>query len=84
MSEFYSFKPRYEAMNSGNVHKKAVRFLYKTILKLHRGLPDESQALGTAYVKDEFRRHKSCDPHTAVVFMTEWSVILFNSLNFFL
>ncbi|XP_020706741.1 succinate dehydrogenase assembly factor 3, mitochondrial [Athalia rosae] len=50
-----------------------VKFLYKTILKLHRGLPLEIQSLGNNYVRDEFRRHKNCNPAEAQVFMTEWA-----------
>lgn len=54
-------------------HVQRVRFLYKTILKLHRGLPLEIQPLGNNYVKDEFRRHKNCNPAEVQVFMTEWA-----------
>lgn len=54
-------------------HVQRVRLLYKTILKLHRGLPPELQALGTTYAKDEFKRHKNCGPTEAAVFMTEWT-----------
>lgn len=39
-------------------HVRRVRILYKSILKLHRGLPIEVQELGTNYVRDEFKRHK--------------------------
>ena len=48
--------------------------LYKAILRLHRGLPAEIQALGTSYVRDEFKRHKDCDEATAVIFLKEWAV----------
>ncbi|XP_046742107.1 succinate dehydrogenase assembly factor 3, mitochondrial [Diprion similis] len=54
-------------------HVQRVKFLYKTILKLHRGLPLEIQPLGNDYVRDEFRRHKNCNPAEAQVFMTEWA-----------
>jgi len=51
-----------------------VRLLYKTVLRLHRGLPVEFKAIGDQYVKDEFRRHKTCQPKEADVFMAEWVV----------
>lgn len=57
-------------------HVQRVRTLYKTILKLHRGLPTEMQSLGTPYVRDEFRRHKNCNEAESYVFMNEWTVII--------
>ncbi|XP_018567176.1 succinate dehydrogenase assembly factor 3, mitochondrial [Anoplophora glabripennis] len=53
--------------------KQRVRILYKTILKLHRGLPKELQVLGTNYAKDEFKRHKTCSTEEAEVFVNEWT-----------
>ncbi|NP_001156281.1 protein ACN9 homolog, mitochondrial [Acyrthosiphon pisum] len=58
---------------SGLNHVQRVRLLYKTILRLHRGLPNELQELGQAYVRDEFRRHKNCNPKETQIFMLEWS-----------
>lgn len=58
-------------MNQTHVQK--VRLLYKTIHRLHRGLPPELQLLGQNYVRDEFRRHKNCNPGEAQVFMHEWA-----------
>lgn len=58
-------------------HVQRVRMLYKTILRLHRGLPEEMHTLGDIYVKDEFRRHKKCNQGEAAVFMNEWSVGIF-------
>lgn len=55
-------------------HVQRVRILYKTILKLHRGLPVEMQSLGNNYVRDEFRRHKNCNSSQADIFMNEWVV----------
>lgn len=55
-------------------HIQRVRILYKTILRLHRGLPPEIQVLGTNYVRDEFRRHKNCNEDIAIIFMNEWTV----------
>lgn len=54
-----------------------VRFLYKTILKLHRGLPQELNLLGTSYVREEFKRHKKCSVPEAEVFMREWTVLYY-------
>lgn len=59
---------------SGLNHVQRVRLLYKTILRLHRGLPKELQELGQMYVRDEFRRHKNCNPKETQTFMLEWSV----------
>lgn len=36
-------------------HIGRVRTLYKSVLKLHRGLPTELQAFGDDYAKSEFR-----------------------------
>jgi len=57
-----------------STHVKRVRFLYKAILRLHRGLPEDVQNLGNVYVKDEFRRHKKCNPAEAEEFMKQWTV----------
>ncbi|XP_058820469.1 succinate dehydrogenase assembly factor 3, mitochondrial [Topomyia yanbarensis] len=54
-------------------HVQRVRILYKTILRLHRGLPKELHSLGNQYVKDEFRRHKTCSNQEASLFMHEWT-----------
>jgi len=48
--------------------------LYKTILKLHRGLPTELQVMGNSYARDEFKRHKTCNVAEASAFMVEWAV----------
>lgn len=40
-------------------HMSRVKVLYKSILRLHRGLPAEIQELGNSYVRDEFKRHKN-------------------------
>lgn len=55
-------------------HTQRVRILYKTILKLHRGLPNELQVIGTNYTRDEFKRHKGCNEKEGEVFMNEWTV----------
>ncbi|KAK4302473.1 hypothetical protein Pmani_025434 [Petrolisthes manimaculis] len=54
-------------------HTQRVRLLYKTVLKLHRGLPLELKALGDQYTKDEFRRHKEASPEQTKTFMLEWT-----------
>ncbi len=58
-------------------HLQRVRLLYKTCLKLHRGLPTQMQIIGDAYVKDEFRRHKEATPEQTIVFMEAWAVSFF-------
>jgi hypothetical protein len=55
-------------------HVQRVRMLYKTILKLHQGLPADLRVMGTAYARDEFKRHKTCNVAEASVFMVEWAV----------
>ncbi|KAK6970111.1 succinate dehydrogenase assembly factor 3 mitochondrial [Biomphalaria glabrata] len=54
-------------------HISRVRALYKGLLKLHRGLPLEFQALGTQYVKEEFRAHKNIKQAEAEIFLHEWT-----------
>ena len=58
----------------GPQHVSRVRMLYKTILRLHRGLPLELKALGDEYVKSEFRRHKKAEVTFVSPFMQEWAV----------
>lgn len=55
-------------------HVQKVRVLYKTILRMHRGLPVALQELGNNYVKEEFKRHKNCSPMESQKFMSEWAV----------
>ena len=55
-------------------HIQRVRLLYKTCLRLHRGLPTQLQIIGDAYVKDEFRRNKSANPAQTAAFMEAWAV----------
>lgn len=55
-------------------HTSRVRTLYKVILKLHRGLPNELKLMGDNYVKDEFRRNKVANVQETIVFMNEWTV----------
>lgn len=56
------------------MHSQNVRILYKTILRLHRGLPQEVRELGDQYVKDEFKRHKDVTKEHVAPFMMEWAV----------
>ncbi|XP_018393856.1 PREDICTED: succinate dehydrogenase assembly factor 3, mitochondrial [Cyphomyrmex costatus] len=58
---------------ASRTHVQRVRILYKTILRLHRGLPAEVRPLGDGYVRDEFRRHKGCVESEAIVFLHEWT-----------
>ena len=58
----------------GLQHRSTVLRLYKTILRLHQSLPNELRALGNAYVRDEFRRHKTAQREYVTNFMVEWSV----------
>ncbi|KAF5304119.1 hypothetical protein FQA39_LY01904 [Lamprigera yunnana] len=56
-----------------STHTQEVRKLYKIILRLNKGLPEELKALGTEYVRSEFKRHKKCSTNEARIFMEEWS-----------
>ncbi|KAG8231120.1 hypothetical protein J437_LFUL010446 [Ladona fulva] len=55
-------------------HVQRVRSLYKIIMKLHRGLPQDMKTLGDMYAREEFKRHKKCNPAEANIFMNEWVV----------
>eukprot|EP00090_Calanus_glacialis_P032658 TRINITY_DN5411_c0_g1_i1.p1 TRINITY_DN5411_c0_g1~~TRINITY_DN5411_c0_g1_i1.p1 ORF type:complete len:125 (-),score=28.87 TRINITY_DN5411_c0_g1_i1:55-429(-) len=57
----------------GMNHVQKVRLLYKSCLKLHRGLPIHFKAIGDTYVKDEFRRHKGADAQQTQIFMEAWA-----------
>lgn len=54
-------------------HVQSVRLLYKSLLRLHRGLPVELKAIGDQYVRDEFRRHRDAPAAEAGVFLQEWA-----------
>ncbi|KAG5682253.1 hypothetical protein PVAND_011617 [Polypedilum vanderplanki] len=58
-------------------HSQKVKILYKSILKLHKGLPKELQLMGNEYVRDEFKRHSKLniekDQKIITTFMWEWT-----------
>ena len=54
-------------------HVQKVRLLYKSCLKLHRGLPIHLKAIGDTYVRDEFKRHKKAEPQQVQLFMEAWA-----------
>jgi len=54
-------------------HLSRVRVLYKTILRLHRGLPPDLKAFGDEYARDEFRRHRNAEAQFVPIFMKEWT-----------
>ena len=58
-----------------------VKRLYKTLLKLHRGLPPDLAYMGDMYVKDEFKRHKLATPEQTVTFMESWAVSWLLEMN---
>ncbi len=60
-------------------HPERVRFLYKVILRTHRALPPQLRAIGDSYVREEFKKHKKCEPQYVGPFMMEWTVS-FNAL----
>ncbi|CAO4378806.1 unnamed protein product [Caenorhabditis nigoni] len=48
-------------------------YLYKSILRLHYGLPAPARLMGDTYVKDEFKRHINAKPEFVKPFITEWT-----------
>lgn len=46
--------------------------LYREILRAHRKLPAEMRSLGDAYVKEEFRKHKSAKAKFIPPFFAAW------------
>lgn len=51
--------------------------LYRSLLRAHKThLPSEMRGLGDAYVKSEFRLHKSAEPEQVQRFFTEWEKYL--------
>ena len=54
-------------------HVQKVRLLYKSCLKLHRGLPIHLKAIGDSYVRDEFKRHKKAEAAQVKTFMEAWA-----------
>ncbi|CAG4942857.1 succinate dehydrogenase assembly factor 3, mitochondrial [Colias croceus] len=54
-------------------HVSRVRKLYKLIFRVHRALPPELRVLGDNYAREEFKRHKNCNPQEARIFLSEWT-----------
>ncbi|XP_049885399.1 succinate dehydrogenase assembly factor 3, mitochondrial [Pectinophora gossypiella] len=54
-------------------HAYRVRKLYKLIFRVHRAMPPELRILGDNYAREEFKRHKQCNPEEARIFLTEWT-----------
>lgn len=48
-------------------------YLYKSILRLHYGLPAPARLIGDTYVKDEFKRHINAKPEFVKPFIAEWT-----------
>jgi len=46
--------------------------LYRAILRAHRTLPQEMRALGDAYVRKEFRDHRSAKAEQVARFLEGW------------
>lgn len=47
-------------------------WLYRSILRLHRGLPSDLRFLGDSYVKDEWRKHRNADVKFVGPFVRAW------------
>ena len=75
---FASFLADMSSIVASLTHVQRVRILFKTCLRLHRGLPTQMQIIGDAYVRDEFKRHKAIDnPAQIASFMEAWAVSIF-------
>lgn len=46
--------------------------LYKSVLRIHRKIPQALRTMGDIYVKAEFRRHTQADPNTSLQFLSKW------------
>jgi len=61
-----------EASSEGAQRRFALR-LYKALLRAHRTvLPEAMRSLGDAYVREEFKLHKSAKPQHLHGFFTQW------------
>ena len=80
---FASFLTDMSSIVASLTHVQRVRILFKTCLRLHRGLPTQMQIIGDAYVRDEFKRHKAIDnPAQIASFMEAWAVSIFKRLKY--
>ncbi len=59
---------------SGVVSRSLVFSTYRRLLRLQRRLPHEMQAVGTEFIRQEFKRHKGASKEHAVKFIEEWKV----------
>lgn len=59
-------------MMVSKAHQTNVKRLYKMIFQLHKSMPIELRDMGNAYVRNEFKLHKSANPDQTKTFMKEW------------
>ena len=69
-------------MMVSKAHQTNVKRLYKMIFQLHKSMPIELRDMGNAYVRNEFKLHKSANPDQTKTFMKEWGVSLINFFHF--
>ncbi len=50
--------------------------LFAGILRAHRALPQQMRALGDAYVREEFRKHRDAKAKFLPAFFREWDAYL--------
>ena len=50
--------------------------LFAGILRAHRALPQQMRALGDAYVREEFRKHRDAKDKFLPAFFREWDAYL--------
>jgi len=54
--------------------RHSVLSTYRRLLRLHKKLPGEMQAVGNEFVRQEFKRHKSASEEHAKKFLEGWKV----------
>jgi uncharacterized protein YqiB (DUF1249 family) len=65
--------PSMKAASSEQAQRSFALRLYKALLRAHKTvLPDAMRSLGDAYVREEFKLHKSAKPQHLNGFFTQW------------
>ena len=68
-----SSRPSVKDASSESAQRSFALRLYKALLRAHRTvLPDAMRSLGDAYVREEFKLHKTAKPQHLHGFFTQW------------
>lgn len=66
-------RPSVKEASSESAQRSFALRLYKALLRAHRTvLPDAMRSLGDAYVREEFKLHKTAKPQHLHGFFTQW------------